>query len=234
MKKGSIKDSFNYAIEGVIEAVKSERNMKIHAIITVVMLILSLLCKLNVTETVMVVFAITLVWITELLNTAIESTIDIICKSYNKLAKKAKDVAAGAVLIAALNSVFIGYLVFRNKITMKVKVVEDIMRLKLQDGVVVILAVVVIIVILIKSYYNKGTPLKGGMPSGHSAVAASLWVVALAVSDSTKIFVITSVLALLVAQSRIEGKIHSIREVIIGALLGGLLTYVMLSILVIR
>ena len=108
-RQGIIK-AFNAAIEGIIYTFKFERNMKIHYFLAVVVLTASLFLGLKR-------FAISLVVIAEMFNTAIEKTIDMITDEYHVLAKIAKDVAAGGVLIAALNSAVVGYLLFYNKLT---------------------------------------------------------------------------------------------------------------------
>ena len=115
-RQGIIK-AFNAAIEGIIYTFKFERNMKIHYFLAVVVLTASLFLGLKRLEMILLVFAISLVVIAEMFNTAIEKTIDMITDEYHVLAKIAKDVAAGGVLIAALNSAVVGYLLFYNKLT---------------------------------------------------------------------------------------------------------------------
>ena len=115
-RQGIIK-AFNAAIEGIIYTFKFERNMKIHYFLAVVVLTASLFLGLDRFEMILLVFAISLVVIAEMFNTAIEKTIDMITDEYHVLAKIAKDVAAGGVLIAALNSAVVGYLLFYNKLT---------------------------------------------------------------------------------------------------------------------
>ena len=114
-RQGIIK-AFNAAIEGIIYTFKSERNMKIHYCLAVIILVASLFLDLTRIEMIFLVFAISLVVIAEMFNTAIEKTIDMVTDEYHPLAKIAKDVAAGGVLIAALNSVVVGYMIFYDKI----------------------------------------------------------------------------------------------------------------------
>ena len=91
--------------------------MKIHYCLAVAVLIISLFFDLTKVEMLLLIFAISLVVISEMFNTAIEKTIDMITEEYNPLAKIAKDVAAGGVLIATLNSVVVGYILFYDKLT---------------------------------------------------------------------------------------------------------------------
>ena len=113
----SIIEAFNAAIQGIIYTFKYERNMKIHYIIAVAVLIISLRFDLNKFEMMILILSISLVIISEMFNTAIENTVDLVTDKYHYLAKIAKDVAAGGVLISALNAVAVGYLIFYDKFT---------------------------------------------------------------------------------------------------------------------
>ena len=114
-RQGIIK-AFNAAIEGIIYTFKFERNMKIHYFLAVVVLTASLFLGLKRLEMILLVFAISLVVIAEMFNTAIEKTIDMITDEYHVLAKIAKDVAAAAVLVMSMFSVVIGIIIFLPKL----------------------------------------------------------------------------------------------------------------------
>jgi diacylglycerol kinase (ATP) len=94
--------------------------------------------------------------------------------------------------------------------------------------------VTVILVIAVKAYTGRGTPLRGGLPSGHAAVAFAGWMaVTLILEDSTRLFLISSVtfiMALLVAQTRVESGVHSSSEVASGAVLGALVTLLLFQV----
>jgi diacylglycerol kinase (ATP) len=75
-----------------------------------------------------------------------------------------------------------------------------------------------------KSFSKKGTPLRGGMPSGHSAVAFSIWTIIILVTRNPLVGLLTLIVAVLVAQSRVRQEIHSGWEVVVGSLLGILAT----------
>ena len=224
----SIRDSFNYAIEGIIAAIKTERHMKVHAGMTFIVMMLCILYGVSKEELIALFIVMTMVWMAELFNTAVENSIDIVCKAYHPLAKKAKDVAAGAVLIASINAAVVGYLVFHDKLKGKLQWTFDIFKKSYQHSLVLIIAIVVVFVFVIKSFYKKGTPLHGGMPSGHSAIAASLWITMAFITTSIKVFFLSMLLMLLVIQSRVEGKIHSFEEALAGAVLGAAVTYLIL------
>lgn len=227
----SVRESFNYAIEGILDALKTERHMKIHAFMTFIVLLLSILYGVTKNEIIALSIVISMVWMAELLNTAVENSIDIVCKAYHPLAKKAKDVAAGAVLITSVNALIVGYIVFHEKLIGKMRLAFDTFKQSYHHIFVILISIVVIVIFLIKSYFKKGTPLKGGMPSGHSAIASSLWVMIAFMTGDIKVFFLSMFLMLLVIQSRIEGMIHSPKETLVGAILGAAITYLILVIL---
>ncbi|WP_428909166.1 diacylglycerol kinase family protein [Niallia sp. Krafla_26] len=108
--------SFKYALEGILHGVISERNLKIHTVIAVIVILFGFLFKISSTEWMFIVIAIGGVYSLELMNTAIERIVDHVSPQYHPLAKQAKDVAAGAVLIYACMSVIIGCIIFIPKI----------------------------------------------------------------------------------------------------------------------
>ena len=116
-KKNWIKliNSFKYAFEGIGSSFKSERNMKIHIAILSFVLLFGILLKISVLEWIACIFCFALVISGELFNTAIETTVDLITEEKNEKAKKAKDIAAGAVLVFAIASSIIGILIFLPK-----------------------------------------------------------------------------------------------------------------------
>lgn|SRR5690554_6095335 len=109
-------NSFKYAFEGLIHALKTQLNMKIHFLITFLVLILCIFFQISRIELLMVFFSIFLVIMMELVNTAIEIIIDMISKEYRISARIAKNVSAGAVLIAAINALIVGFLIFGDKL----------------------------------------------------------------------------------------------------------------------
>lgn len=230
-KKQDIIQSFNVAIEGIIETIRTERNMKFHSFCAVLVVILTVFLGVSRIELIVLVTSVSFVLVAELLNTAIESFVDLVSPEYNILAKKAKDVGAGAVFLAATNSVVVGYLVFHNKISDKFGQFFTLLKGSYSNIMVFILVVIVILVIGIKSYFKKGTPLRGGIPSGHSALGGALFMGIFFLTDDKRIFYLSLFLLILVLQSRVEGKIHTVLETIIGVILGMGITYIFLSLL---
>lgn len=112
MSSGKFLDSLRHAVNGVWFCVKTEKHMKIHLFIAAIVLVFCNVLPISRIELTMVVFAISLVLICEIINTAVERAVDTATQEYNPIARISKDVAAGAVLLAALNSVLVGLLVF--------------------------------------------------------------------------------------------------------------------------
>jgi diacylglycerol kinase (ATP) len=224
----SLFQSFNFAAEGIIHAVRTQRNLWIHFAIAVAVLVAAVGFGATKLELAVLLLAITFVLVAELVNTAVEAVVDVASTSFDPIAKIAKDIAAGAVLIAALNALAVGYLVFSGEVATR----SSRFLTRLSDApaelTLVALAVTVILVIALKAYTGRGTPLRGGLPSGHAAVAFAGWMaITMLLEDSPRRFLISSVtfiMALLVAQTRVETGVHSASEVAIGAVLGALVT----------
>lgn len=108
--------SFKYAFEGILIGIKEEQNMKIHITIMILVIIFGIMLKINTIEWIICILLFGLVISMELMNTAIENTVNLITKEKNQQAKIAKDVAAGAVLVSAIVSAIIGLMIFVPKI----------------------------------------------------------------------------------------------------------------------
>jgi diacylglycerol kinase (ATP) len=230
----SIIQSFNYAIEGVVHVLRTQRNMRVHFAVAVAVLAIAAVVGVTKLELIALLLAIAFVLIAEMINTAIEGAIDAATTSFDPMAKLAKDIAAGAVLIASVNAVAIGYLVFAGKTADKTTRVLDKLRNAPAEITVIALILTVIVVIATKAWTGRGTPLRGGLPSGHAALAFAGWVaVTYLIGDEHRfaISAVTFLMALLVAQTRVESGIHSALEVAYGGALGALVTLAMFQLL---
>lgn len=105
-------NSFVYAWHGLVYAVRTQRNARVHMLLGSLAILLGIVLRISPVEFAMVFIAITLVFIAEMFNTVAEACIDLVTREYHPLARIAKDVAAGAVLLNAMLSVLIGGLVF--------------------------------------------------------------------------------------------------------------------------
>jgi diacylglycerol kinase (ATP) len=229
----TIFDSFNYAAEGIIHVVRTQRNMRIHFAIAFVVIVAALVVNVTKLELIALCISITFVLIAEMLNTGIEAAIDIATTSFDPMAKLAKDIAAGAVLIASVNALVVGYLVFAGKVADRSSHLLDRLRDAPAEITIVALMLTLLIVIATKAYTGRGTPLRGGIPSGHAALAFAGWMAITYVTGADHRFVVSSValaLAFLVAQTRVESGVHSALEVTYGALVGALATLVVFQV----
>ncbi|NLJ99722.1 MAG: diacylglycerol kinase family protein [Clostridia bacterium] len=112
MKNKTLYDSLHNSWDGLKYTFKTQRNMKVHLSLGIAAMLLCWLLKIDLQGTAQVIFAISFVLFAETVNTAIEKTVDLFMSTYHPLAKIAKNVAAGAVLIASINAVIVGGLVF--------------------------------------------------------------------------------------------------------------------------
>jgi diacylglycerol kinase (ATP) len=230
----SVLESFNNAIEGVVHVLRTQRNMRIHFAIAVAVLAVAAAVGVSKLELVALLLAIAFVLVAEMINTAVESAIDVSTTAFDPMAKLAKDIAAGAVLIASVNAVAIGYLVFAGKAADKSARVLDRIRDAPAEITVIALVLTVLIVLATKAWTGKGTPLRGGLPSGHAAVGFAGWMAATYIVNDSHRFVIsalTFIMAVLVAQTRVESGVHSALEVAYGGALGALITLAMFQLL---
>lgn len=116
MKTKKMINSFKNAFNGMIVSFKQERNMKIHISIMFLVILLGIIFKIKMVEWIICIICFALVIGGELFNTAIEITVDIAMPNFNEKAKKAKDISAGAVLVLAIASAIIGFIIFVPKI----------------------------------------------------------------------------------------------------------------------
>ncbi|WMJ82305.1 diacylglycerol kinase [Clostridium sp. MB40-C1] len=220
-------DSFNYAIEGMIYSVRTQRNMKIHMVAALVVLSACFFYDLSKIELLIITITITMVLVCEMLNTAIECTIDATTNYYHPLAKIAKNVAAGAVLVSAINALLVGYIIFWDRLSPFSLIVINKIRNSNPYMIFLVLVIVSLATVIVKAIFGEGTPLKGGMPSGHSAIAFSIATMIVLLTGRPVVMILSYLMALIVAQSRVDSEVHSIWEVIAGAAFGILLTLLM-------
>ncbi|MBI4845451.1 MAG: diacylglycerol kinase [Candidatus Omnitrophica bacterium] len=232
MHKRRLFESFNYAIEGFLYVLKTQRNMRLHFLCSIIALLMGVYFNFSKSELILLLLTICFVFLAEMFNTAVELVIDLITNEFHPLARIIKDICAGAVLVAAVNAVFVGYLLFLANVPRDTfQTTIDYIREKPLHITFISLLIVLVTVIFTKAKHGYGQPLRGGMPSGHSAVSFSIWTTVLFVSHSKLLIVLVLILAILVAQSRIRPGFHSFKEVIAGALVGVGLTSLIFYIL---
>lgn len=226
-------DSFNYAFEGIIHVLRTQRNLRIHFAIAIAVIAAAAALGVGRVELIALLLAIAFVLVAEMVNSAIEGAIDVSTTSFDPNAKLAKDVAAGAVLIASVTALAVGYLVFAHAAAHRSARILDRVRDAPAEITLAALFLVVLIVIVTKAWTGRGTPLRGGLPSGHAALAFAGWMAATYVSNDDHRFLISSltfIMALLVAQTRVEAGVHSALETLYGGALGALITLVVFQV----
>ena len=219
--------STNFAIEGILHGAKTQRHLRYHFFTAALVLFLSYILGITRTEFIIISLAVILVISTEMLNSAVEAVVDILSPEYSEKARTAKDIAAGAVLIAAFGAVVLGYIILFPYLKSIFTKGFSIARHSEEEIALIASILVLILVIITKSHFGKGHPLQGGMPSGHSALAFSVWVSITYLTANLMVSLLCFVLAFWIALSRITVKAHSPWEVILGALMGAIVTFLL-------
>ncbi len=223
-------ESSNYAIEGILHAVRTQRHMRYHFFAAILILVISFSLGIGWSEFVILITLSVVVLSVEMLNSAVELITDVLFQEYHEQAKWIKDMAAGAVLITALGAAVIGYIILYEPVKNFFYSGLNVAKHAKADVAVVALIVVLILVVLSKAFFGKGKPLRGGMPSGHAAVSFSIWIAIVFISESFTPSLLVLIMAILIAQSRVSTGAHSPLEVIMGALLGTTVTFLLFKI----
>jgi diacylglycerol kinase (ATP) len=222
--------STNHAIEGILHAAKTQRHMRYHFYAAIIVLIGSFLLGVSWTEFAVLVILVVVVLSIEMLNTSIEVITDVLFKEYDQRAKTIKDIAAGAVLISAIGAAVIGYVILFEPVKNLYYSGLRVAKHAPSDISVVALVIVLILVVITKAFYGKGEPLRGGMPSGHAAVSFSIWIAVTMISESFMPSMLVFIMAILIAQSRVAVGVHRPVEVLVGALLGISVTFLLFKV----
>jgi len=218
--------AINCAIEGILWTTSTQRHMRAHFLAALLVLLLAIFLRVSTLEFILLTFAITLVLFAELVNTAFEVLVDLVSPDYHILAKRAKDVAAGAVLVASCGAAVLGFFAFARYLVPPLGRNLDLLGHPPGELSIAAVLVVTLLVVLLKARFGYGTPLQGGMPSGHAAVAFSIATSLALAGPGTVLVLLALGMAVMVSQSRLLLGIHSLREVLAGALLGSGVTLV--------
>jgi diacylglycerol kinase (ATP) len=222
--------SANFAIEGVLQASRTQRHLRYHFYTAALVLTFSYVVGVTKDELLVIALAVIAVLVAEMLNTAIEAIVDILSPEHRTEARRAKDIAAGAVLITAFGAAIIGYIILFPYVRVIFEGGVHITKHPKEEVSVIAFILVLIVVVLLKAYFGKGQPLSGGMPSGHAALAFSVWV---SVTYTTwNIFAsgLCLALALIIAKSRVNAGAHRPWEVAFGGAVGAGLTFLLFQV----
>lgn len=214
---------FSNAIGGVVYAFKTQRHMRVHLYTVVVIILIGFFMDLRLREMIVLLFMISFVVVAEMFNSAIEAVVDIAEPKYHPLAKFAKDMAAGGVLITTMTAIVVALLLFVGdgrwqEISLQLKSPE--LQTGVPQRIIVGFAILMAAVIIGKGLGKRGQVLKGGLVSGHAAFAFFFAGVLVFLTGKLLPGLIGLFLAFMVAQSRWESKIHSPFELTLGAVLG--------------
>lgn len=216
--------STNFAIEGVLQGAKTQRHMRYHFLCAAAALLFSYILGVSRFEFLLISLAVILVISAEMLNTAIESVVDLLSPEFSERARLSKDVAAGAVLVTAFGAAVLGYIILFPYVKKFFQQGIYVAKHSNEEVALIALILVLIFVIMAKAYFGKGHPLSGGMPSGHSALAFAVWMAVTYITENFIASLLCFGLAAIVAQSRVATKIHRSWEVIAGGIMGSVLT----------
>ena len=241
LKNDNFLEACNNAVNGIIYAATTQRNVRIELVLAVIVMMLSLFYGLNTTEFLCLVFAIFFVIFAEMVNTAIETVVDLFVDVYHPKAKIAKDVAAGAVVLAACNALVVGYFIFFNKENIRA-ISESIFNNMVKSPmhlVFVAIILVVIAVIAIKASCSKkkqrGQLIKEGfVPSGQTAIAFAALTAIWVNSKDLITFSLAFILSILVAGNSIYNNARTKGEVVFGGCMGILIVILVYGLTIFR
>ena len=223
LKKGSFIDAWKNAFHGIIYAVTSQGNVRKQLVIAVFVLFISLLFNLTRAEFLCLMFTIILIIVAEMFNTAVETVVDLYTDLYHPKAKIAKDVAAGGVVITAINSLIVAYFLFFDKISdIGLNFIRNLANSPVHMAFIGIFLIIILTVTLKAASYTKKYKLlkKGFTPSGHAAIAFGANTIIWLSTTNIVILTLSFFMAVLVSVTRVEAKERTAKEVIVGALTG--------------
>lgn len=227
LKNDNFIEACNNAVNGIIYAATTQRNIRIQLVLAVIIMMLSLFYGLNTTEFLCLVFAVFMVIFAEMINTAIETVVDLFVDVYHPKAKIAKDVAAGAVVLAACNALVVGYFIFFNQENIKAisdSIFNNMVKSPTHLAFVAILLVIIAVIAIKASCSRKkqrGELIKEGfVPSGQTAIAFAALTAIWINSRDIITFSLALVLSVLIAGNRLYNNARTKAEVAFGACMG--------------
>lgn len=230
MKNDNFFEAWGNATNGIIYSAITQRNIRIQLVLAVIVMVLSLFYGLNTAEFLCLLFAVFMVIFAELINTAIETVVDLFVDVYHPKAKISKDVAAGAVVLAACNALVVGYFIFFKEENLKAisdSIFNNMVKSPMHLAFVAIM-LVVIAVISMKAGCSKKTERgelvkEGFVPSGQSAIAFAVLTAIWLNSKDIVTFTLALILSILVVENRVGSNARTKAEIVFGACMGVLI-----------
>lgn len=217
---------FRVAVNGIVHTFRTQRHMRVHLYVTLVTVLGALLLNLRLREILILLFMITFVLVAEMFNSAIEATVDLISPNYHPLAKFAKDIAAGAVLITTVMAIIVGTLIAIGDDQLeriRLSLTGASLGIGLVGRIILGILLVFLVVVIGKGLGKRGSVLKGGLVSGHAAYGFFFATLLFFVAGNVLVSAVGILLAVIIAQSRWEARIHSVFELTLGAAVGAIL-----------
>ena len=230
MKNDNFFEAWGNATNGIIYSATTQRNIRIQLVLAVIVMVLSLFYGLNTAEFLCLLFAVFMVIFAELINTAIETVVDLFVDVYHPKAKISKDVAAGAVVLAACNALVVGYFIFFKEENLKAisdSIFNNMVKSPMHLAFVAIM-LVVIAVISMKAGCSKKTE-RGEhekevyVPSRQSAIALAVLTAIWLNSKDIVTFTLALILSILVVENRVGSNARTKAEIVFGACMGVLI-----------
>ena len=230
MKNDNFFEAWGNATNGIIYSATTQRNIRIQLVLAVIVMVLSLFYGLNTAEFLCLLFAVFMVIFAELIDTAIETVVDLFVDVYHPKAKISKDVAAGAVVLAACNALVVGYFIFFKEENLKAisdSIFNNMVKSPMHLAFVAIM-LVVIAVISMKAGCSKKTERgelvkEGFVPSGQSAIAFAALTAIWLNSKDIVTFTLALILSILVVENRVGSNARTKAEIVFGACMGVLI-----------
>lgn len=222
--------ALRHALDGVIKAFKTERNLRIDYVIGLFVLICSLFFDFTKTEFACLCLTIGFVIFAEMINSTVEYIVDLITDKYDDRAKAAKDIAAGGVLIASVVAVIVAFFLFADKLTMATtSVISTIFSSNIYILFTIIFAVIILAVIL-KGFLGKGSNYSGVYPSARVALAFGLTTYVYIITKSILVGGVALILSIIIAQIRVENTKTRPIYMVISAIIGVLVVLIIYQI----
>ncbi len=225
-------DAWKNAFNGIIYATTTQSNIKKQLLIAVVVVIISLFFNLNRAEFLCFLFTIVLIIFAEMVNTAIETVVDLYVDVYHPKAKIAKDVAAGGVVITTINALIVAYFLFFDKIAdIGLNLIKNITSTPshLAFAVIIITAIAILALIAYAKTNKHKIFNQNFVPSGYTTIAFAANTIIWILTDNFIVLMLSLIISIFVAEGRVEAKQHKLSEIIFSAAFGTVLVLVALG-----
>lgn len=228
-------DACKNAVNGIIYGTTTQSNVKKQLVIIAFVMLISLFFNLSKVEFICLIISVVLIIFAEMINTAVETVVDLCTEIYHPKAKIAKDVAAGAVVITALNAVIVSYFVFFDKIgEMGNSIYKTIINSPTYLAFVIVALIIIIAVALKSAKIKEKKSNKQLIISCQSMLASAAVVATWIVTENIVALSFAVILAVMICMNRVESKERTVMEVILGVMIGILITILMYGLALFR